>query len=283
MTLEYSMSVLSTLKNNLLKAALLAAATSLAPAFAQEGVTLYGAGSLREAMTEIAAAFTASQGVPVTTQFGASGRMRERIEAGDKVDIFTSADLGHARKLVEEGRASVTIMFAQNTLCLLVPSRVGPVDGNGALDTLLKEGIKVAVSTPKIDPLGDYTVDLFALAGRVRPGATALLQSRAVVLDNPPGSPTPRSGDYFLDALIDRKVDLAIVYCSGRGRYAKLAADVTMVPFPASLQVGPQNGLAVMKGAKPEAMLLALRILSPEGQAILARNGFKPIALPDKQ
>jgi ABC-type molybdate transport system substrate-binding protein len=104
-----------------------------------------------------------------------------------------------------------------------------------------------------------------------------------VVLDNPPGSPPPRSGDYFLDALIDRKVDLAIVYCSARGRYAKLAPEVTMVPFPASLQVGPQNGLAVMKGTKPEAMLLALRILSPEGQAILARNGFKPIALPEKQ
>jgi hypothetical protein len=29
-------------------------------------------------------------------------------------------------------------------------------------------------------------------------------------------------------------------------------------------------------------MLLALRIMSPEGQAILERNGFKPIAMPDK-
>ena len=29
-----------------------------------------------------------------------------------------------------------------------------------------------------------------------------------------------------------------------------------------------------------EAALLALTILSPEGQAILARNGFKPAGLP---
>jgi len=267
---------------NPLLVALLAAFASVAPAHAQDSLTLYGAGSLREAMTEIAATFTAAQGTPIVTQFGASGRMRERIEAGDKVDVFTSADLGHARKLVEDGRASVMVMFAQNTLCLLVPSRLGPVDSNGALDALLRDGIKVMVSTPKIDPLGDYTTQLFSAADRVRPGASALLQSRAIVLDNPPGSPPSRSGDYFLDALTDRKADLAVVYCSARARYAQLTSDATMVPFPPALQVGPQNGLAVLKGAKPEAMLLALRILSPQGQAILARHGFKPIALPNQ-
>jgi molybdate transport system substrate-binding protein len=44
--------------------------------------------------------------------------MRERIEAGDKVDIFTSADIGHAAKLVADGKASVMAMFARNDLCL---------------------------------------------------------------------------------------------------------------------------------------------------------------------
>jgi len=264
-------------------AALAAALVAIAgPARAQDALVLYGAGSLREAMTEVATAFTANDGIPVKTQFGASGRMRERIEAGDKVDVFTSADIGHARKLVDEGRASVMTLFAQNTLCLLVPARAGQVDSQGALDALLKDGVKVGVSPPKIDPLGDYTVTLFQVAGRLKAGADASLQARAVVLDNPPGAPEPRSGDYYLDALNDRKVDLAIVYCSGRDRYAKLTKEVAVVPFPPALQVGPEYGLAVMKGAKPEAQLLALRILSPEGQTILARNGFKPISLPDK-
>jgi molybdate transport system substrate-binding protein len=53
--------------------------------------------------------------------------------------------------------------------------------------------------------------------------------------------------------------------------------------LPEALQVGPQYGLAVLKDAKPAAMLLALTILSPEGQAILARNGFKPVGLPASQ
>ncbi|MEJ8848291.1 hypothetical protein [Variovorax rhizosphaerae] len=76
------------------------------------------------------------------------------------------------------------------------------------------------------------------------------------------------------------RVDLAIVHRSARERYARLDKDLSLVPFAPELQVGPQNGLAVIKGARPEAMLLALRILFPEGQAILAKNGFKAIALP---
>src|SRR5262245_53488664 len=85
------------------------------PTVPREGLVLYGAGSLREAMTEMAAEFSSVHGVPVSTQFGASGRMRERIEAGERVDVITSADIGHARKLVRDGRVSVMAMFAQNT------------------------------------------------------------------------------------------------------------------------------------------------------------------------
>lgn len=254
----------------------------LSPAMAQgDGLVLYGAGSLREAMSQVAETFTARQGVAVKTEFGASGRMRERIEAGDKVDVFTSADIGHARKLVADGRASVMAMFAQNALCVLAPTARGPLTSNRVLDALLKEGTKIGVSPPVIDPLGDYTVRLFEVAEKLRPGSRQALQSRAVVIDNPPGSPPARTGDTFLDALQDGRVDLAIVYCSGRGRYAKLRADVTMVTFPSDLAVGPQYGLAVLKRTRPEAMLLALTILSPEGQTILSANGFRPIGVPD--
>ena len=264
---------------------LLAAAIALlclggGSAMAQDrDLVLYGAGSLREAMTEMARHFTATRGVAVRTEFGASGRMRERIEAGDRVDVFTSADLGHARKLVQDGRASVMAMFAQNALCLLVPGRAALVTADGALGALLRDGVRVGVSPARIDPLGDYTVELFKVADGLEPGAGATLQARAVVLDNPSGTPPSRSGDYTLDALVDGRIELAIVYCSGRARYAGLKPETTLVAFPAELQVGPQYGLAVLKDARPDAALLALTVLSPEGQAILARNGFRPVGL----
>jgi molybdate transport system substrate-binding protein len=254
---------------------------ALPAAAQQESLVLYGAGSLREAMTEIAGQFTKDHGVAVRTEFGASGRMRERIEAGDKVDVFTSADIGHAAKLVADGRASVMAMFARNDLCLLGPSARLANGSAGALAALLADGAGIGVSPAKIDPLGDYTVTLFDMADKLKPGSGKGLHDRAVVLDSPPGTPPPKSGDYYLDAMRDGRIGLAIVYCSGRARYARLDPSLAMVEFPPELAVGPQYGLAVLKTAKPPALLLALTILSPAGQKTLAANGFKPLANPD--
>jgi ABC-type molybdate transport system substrate-binding protein len=97
--------------------------------------------------------------------------MRERIETGAKVDVFTSADIGHAAKLVADGKASVMAMFARNDLCLLAPADHVQAGSVGALDALLKDSVKIGVSPARIDPLGDYTVQLFDVADKVKPGS----------------------------------------------------------------------------------------------------------------
>lgn len=75
-----------------------------------EELVLFGAGSLREVMTQVATDYHAAHGVTVRTEFGPSGLMRERIEKGARVDLFASADMGHPLKLREQGRATtVTI------------------------------------------------------------------------------------------------------------------------------------------------------------------------------
>jgi ABC-type molybdate transport system substrate-binding protein len=48
-----------------------------------DDLVVYGAGSLREAIGQIASAFGRAQGLTVRTEFGPSGRMRERIEKGE--------------------------------------------------------------------------------------------------------------------------------------------------------------------------------------------------------
>jgi ABC-type molybdate transport system substrate-binding protein len=75
-------------------------------------------------------------------------------------------------------------------------------------------------------------------------------------------------------------VAASIVYCSGRDRYARLLPGATLVQFPNDLRIGPEYGLAVLKNAQPAALLLALTILSPEGQAIMAQRGFRPVIRP---
>jgi molybdate transport system substrate-binding protein len=207
--------------------------------------------------------------------------MRERIEKGEHVDLFTSADVGHARKLVDEGRARVMAVFARNTVCLLSPAKFGATTGT-LIDKLLAPGVRICVSPPKVDPLGDYTLKLFELMDRIRPGSAAAVQARAVVVDTPPGAPPPKSGDADVDAILNGRVDASVVYCSGRDRYARLLPDATLVRFPVGLRVGPEYGLAVLNDARPAAALLALTILSPEGQKIMVGWGFRPVTLPSE-
>src|SRR5262245_39181805 len=80
-----------------------------------EDLVLFAAGSLREALTQVARDFQTGAGVSVRTEFGPSGVMRERIEKGERVDVFASADMGHPVRLEQQGRATRVAMFARNT------------------------------------------------------------------------------------------------------------------------------------------------------------------------
>ena len=143
-----------------------------------EELVLFGAGSLREVMTQIATDYQARHGGTVRTEFGPSGLMRERIERGERVDLFASADMGHPLKLREQGRATTVAMFTRNMLCAMAMPHVGLTTAN-FLDKLLDPGVKLGTSTPRADPSGDYTWAMFRLADRLRPGSFAVLDTKA--------------------------------------------------------------------------------------------------------
>jgi molybdate transport system substrate-binding protein len=74
---------------------------------------------------------------------------------------------------------------------------------------------------------------------------------------------------------------MVLGYCtSGRLRLSQMP-ELQVVQIPPALRVGPEYGLAVLKDAAPKADDLALFILSPEGQRILAGYGFNPVGLPE--
>jgi ABC-type molybdate transport system substrate-binding protein len=200
--------------------------------------------------------------------------MRQKIEAGDKVDVFTSANVGHPAKLLADGRATITAVFARNTVCMVALPRLGLTPQN-VVDKILQPDVKLAVQPAKTDPLGDYTLKLYDLADKLKPGSRAGLQQRSTVVENPPpDKPQPPTGDSSVEAVLTGKMDAAIVYCSYRDRYPGVAPGaLTMADFPEALQVGPEYALAVLKGSPPAAMMLALYILSPSGQKTLLDYG----------
>ena len=247
-----------------------------------EELVLFGAGSLREVMTQVAADYQARHGGTVRTEFGPSGLMRERIERGERVDLFASADMGHPLKLREQGRATTVAMFTRNTLCVMATPRLGLTTAN-VLDKLLDPGVKLGTSTPGADPSGDYTWAMFRLADKLRPGSFAVLDTKAQQIVGGALPSAPAGGpDAIVAALRDGVVDVHIGYCtSARLRLSQLP-DLQVVDIPESLRVGPEYGLALLKEAQPASASLMLYILSVDGQATLEKFGFRPVGLPSK-
>ena len=75
----------------------LAFAVSLAaiptPAAAQDkSLTVFAAASMKNALDEIDAAYTAKSGVKITVSYAASSALAKQIEQGAPADVFISAD-----------------------------------------------------------------------------------------------------------------------------------------------------------------------------------------------
>jgi ABC-type molybdate transport system substrate-binding protein len=247
---------------------------------AGEELVVYGAGSLREVMTQIAADYQATRGMSVQTDFGPSGLMRERIERGEKVDVFASADLGHPLTLQQAGRTTVVALFTRNTLCAVALPRVGLTPAN-LLDRLLDPGVKLGTSTPKADPAGDYTWAMFRLAEKVKPGSFAILAQKAQqIVGGSLPSAAGGGSDPAIAALRDGRVDVHLGYCTSARLRMSQPPELQLVDIPEALRVGPEYGIALVKGAHPAAADLMLYVLSLEGQATLKRFGFHPVGLP---
>lgn len=242
------------------------------PVSAAEPVRLAAAGSLRAALEEASAAFTAASGVPVERRYGASGLLRERIAAGEAADVFASANMAHPRALAAGAGRSV-VLFARNRLCALAAPGE-PATTETLLERMLAPAVRLGTSTPGADPSGDYAFAAFARAEALRPGARAALEAKALTLTGGRDSPAPPPGQSaYAWHLAEGRADLFLTYCSNTHPAAAAVPGARVVALPEALAVGAEYGLVVL-GERPEAARLALFLLSPPGQAVLARHGF---------
>jgi molybdenum ABC transporter molybdate-binding protein len=242
----------------------------------QPSVQLYAAGSLRASMTELVQAFSASGGPPVKATYGPSGLLRERIEKGEPVDVFASADMGNVEALARTGRAARPVVFARNKLCALVAPDVA-VTSETLLDRMLDPGVKLGTSTPKADPSGDYAWMLFERAEKQRSGAFKALDAKALKLVGGRDSPQPPPDRTIYGVMIaERKADIFLTYCTNAMQAVREVPGARMVAVPEPLSVGAEYGLTALRDAPPSAARFVDFVMSQEGQGILGRHGFAP-------
>ena len=250
------------------------------PAIASDPVFLHAAGSLRTALTEVTGAFEAASGQRVQGNYGPSGTLKDEIAGGARAEVFASANMEHPQALATAGKSGPVVLFARNRLCALVRPGLA-VEPATMLDRMLDPSVKLGTSTPRADPSGDYAWEVFRKADKLRAGAFAVLDKKALQLVGGPDSPPALPGRPLYGMLIaDGKADLFLTYCTNAREAASQHPGQQVVALPDELAVGANYGLTVIVGAPARAYDFALFILSAGGQRILASHGFATPGLP---
>jgi molybdate transport system substrate-binding protein len=259
---------------------LAAAALAWQPAMAADPVKLFAAGSLEAALNDVGKAYEQAYGTPVAAEFAASGLLREGIEGGEPADLFASANMAHPGTLMAAGWGGPVALFARNQLCALARPEVkaSPAD---LLDILLDPEMRLGTSTPKADPSGDYAWQVFEKSEVLRPGSFATLDAKALQLTGGPDSEKAPEGRNTYGWVMEQdRADLFLTYCTNAVLAQREVPALQIVSLPEELAVGADYGLIVRGDAPAEAWRLALFILAPEGQGMLADYGFASGALP---
>lgn len=224
-------------------------------------ITIAAAANLTDAFTEMGKDFTSRTGVRVRLSFGATADLARQIEHNAPFDVFASADAEHIEKLTGMG--------------LLVPGK-GDLFARGRLVLWIPQGTSL-----KLDRIEDLT----------RP------EVERISIAKPDLAPYGRATVEALRALnLWTQVEPKVIYgqsVSQAKQYAATGnAEVAFIPLalvkPGEgdiIEVGehlyqPLNhAIAVIKDSqKPEAAQSFISyILSPEGQAILERYGYKKV------
>ena len=237
-------------------------------------VVVYAAGSLRDALTEVARDHEARTGQQVALTFGPSGLLRERIEKGEGAQVFASADTQHPQRLADGGGWAPQTVFVRYSLCALVQPALA-VNTANLLQTMLRSDVKLGMSTPKADPSGDYALALFQRAETVVPGSQTRLTAKALQLTGGPASPAAPAGRNLYAWVMEQgQADVFLTYCTNAVAARQQVSALQVVQVPPALQVGAAYGLTVRQGAPAPAAAFAKALLAPPVQAILARHGF---------
>jgi molybdate transport system substrate-binding protein len=216
-------------------------------------ITVFAAASLTDAFIRIGADFTAASGSPVTFSFGSSATLATQISSGAPADVFAAASPATMKTVVDAGGAAAPVDFVSNTLQIAVP-RGNPAEVTGLAD-FADDRRTFALCAPQV-PCGAAAEQVFAAAG-ITPKPDTLEQDVKAALAK----------------VVADEVDAALVY---RTDVLAAAGDVEGIDFPEAAQAANAYPIAVLTASKASgtAQSFVDHVLSPEGQAVLARAGF---------
>lgn len=248
----------------LLTAFVILAGASFSPASAQDKtITVFAAASMKNALDEIDAAYTARTGVKFSVSYAASSVLAKQIEQGAPADVFVSADtdwMDYAISKKTINQAS-RVNLLGNSIVLIAPkdSRIDSVTITPGFDLAKLAGDgRIATGDVKSVPAGKY-----AKAALEKLGAWQAAEPKFAMAESVRAALT----------LVARgEAHLGIVYSTD----AKVEPGVKIVgTFPADSHPAIVYPVAATVMAKPETNDYLAFLRSTAAKTILEKYGFK--------
>jgi molybdate transport system substrate-binding protein len=219
------------------------AAGYLSPAEAEGSITVYAAGSLREAFTAANPAFTMKTGITASLNVAGSDLLATQLLNGAPADVFASANAIQMRRVVDAGLARGSPqVFAKNRIVLITPkANPGHIDG---LASIAKPGARVILAE-QTEPVGIYARDAFKnMAGHGYPTNYAQAIERNVI------SNEMNEKDVVAKIALGEG-DAGVVYATDI--IPQVAAQVNVFPFPVGVTPDIAYPIVVLKSARDVA------------------------------
>lgn len=221
-------------------------------------LTVAAAANLSSVCAEAAHAFAKKTGIEVVCSYGSTAQLAQQMANGAPFDLFAAADTGHIDKLIASGTidASSRAVYARGQLALWAPK--GAVLGIRDIAGLAAPQIRfIAIAKPELAPYGLASVEALKAAG-----VWEKVQSKVVY---------PSSISQAKQMASSGNADAAFTAYS-----LVLHEAGTVIKVDPNLHKPIQQALGVASRTprSREAWRFREFLLGPEGQAILARNGY---------
>jgi molybdate transport system substrate-binding protein len=225
-------------------------------------LTVFAAASMKNALDDVDAAFTAKTGIGIVVSYAASSALAKQIEQGAPADIFASADTewmdyAVSKKTIAE---PTRVNLLGNSLVLVAPrdSKIASMTIGPGFDLATLAGAgKIATGDVRAVPVGKYAkaaletlgawqaaAPKFAMAESVRAALTLVARGEAV---------------------------LGIVYATDAG----IEPGVKIIgAFPTDSHPAVLYPVAMTTTAKPETANYLAFLRSPAAKMIFERHGF---------
>jgi len=220
-----------------------------------ETITVLAAASLNDAFNEIGKTFEAANpSAHVKFSYDAPAALASRANSGAPVDVFASADDANMLKVTAAGNAPRPQTFARD-----------------ALEIVVRKGNPMGIHT-----LADFNrsnVAYVLCAAGLACGTYGRQMLDQVDVTRPPGS-AEADPEAVVDRVTSGKADAGIVYQTDVGP----TVDAEGVAIPPDQNVVATYPIAVLRQSPHPDVARAFvdYVLSPPGQATLAKYGFLP-------